>query len=353
LVNRSLLVAATFSTLAACTPLTVKRAAFGSTYEGRYIPARAYEAYARGVVAERDGAMNEALSAYEEAARLDPDGAEPLTRIAAVHCSTKRVAEGLAALEQAKELAPSFAAVHREGARCQLLANEPQLALAEAELALVLAPEDTEVIELLVRVLDQLKQTDRGDALLVATCIARSDGGMCRVLERRAKEAGKPALARVAAAKPERSSRPTKETLLTVDTALRAGDLKLARSRALRAGLAQGELALRALALSRADLALEQARLVALASPDDVAARIAWMLASGADQKQLEEAMQASSSPEALSPLGELLLYEWLTIRVGKLLTLAPPRVAPSEDALLESVNKRVSALFEDQRSRK
>ena len=92
---------------------------------------------------------------------------------------------------------------------------------------------------------------------------------------------------------------------------------------------------------------------MALASPDDVAARIAWMLASGADQKQLEEAMQASSSPEALSPLGELLLYEWLTIRVGKLLTLAPPRVAPSEDALLESVNKRVSALFEDQRSRK
>ncbi len=344
------IVATTLALLLGCRPLTVKRAAFGSTYEGRYIPARAYEAYARGVVAERDGAMNDALAAFEEASRLDPDGAEPLTRIAAVHCSTKRVAEGLAVLEQAKQLGPSFASVHAEAARCQLMASQPRLALAEAELALVLAPDNGEVIELLARVLDQLKQTSRADALLLASCLSSSGAGLCHALEQRAKEAGNAELARAASATHARSGRPSKETLSSVDAALRMGDLKLARSRALRAGLAQGELALRALALSRADLALEQARLVALASPDDLASHVAWMLASGSDRDQLDQAMSPSLSPGTLSPLGELLLYEWLAARLGALLTIAPPRVATSEDPLLESVSRRVSASFDGQR---
>jgi tetratricopeptide (TPR) repeat protein len=322
---------AALGALAGCAPRTVTRSAGGVAYDGRYIPAKAYEAYARGVVAERDGDLAAALRSYDEAAKLDPEGAEPLVRSGATSCAAGDVAAGLDTLSRALELAPSSSAAHRERGRCQLRAKELDLALLEAELSLVLAPGDDAAVTLLAQVLDARGADDRATALLLARCLMDPRSAeLCHALERRAIERKDPAAAAIArrGSLPP-SERPKREPLEAVDRALADGDLPLARRRALRAGLSQGEVALRALLLGRKNLALEQAKLVAEADPDDASSRVAWLVASDGD-----DAVASLPPPRGpRSPLAEIALYVWLRTRLGSA-AVGPPPVAPPEDPL-------------------
>lgn len=318
--------------LLGCTPRIITRSAGGVSYDGRYIPAKAYEAYARGVVAERDGDLAAARRAFDEAARLDPDGAEPLLRSGAASCASGDVEAGLETLARALELAPSSSAVYRERGRCQLRAKDLDLALVEAELSLVLAPSDDAAVGLLVEVLEARGADDRATALLLARCLLNPRSAeLCHALEKHAVEAGDAAIASVARrGSLPASERPKRETLDAVDRALAEGDLPLARRRALRAGLSQGEVALRAVLLGRGSLALEQAKLVAEADPDDTSSRIAWLVAS--DGRDL--ALAALPLPRGpCSPLGEVALYVWLHTRLGGAAVGSPPP-APAEDPL-------------------
>jgi tetratricopeptide (TPR) repeat protein len=315
-----------------CTPRTITRSAGGVAYDGRYIPAKAYEAYARGVVAERDGDLAAARRAYEDATKLDPDGAEPLVRSGATACAAGDVAAGLETLTRALDLSPSSSSAHRERALCQLRAKELDLALVEAELSLVLAPSDDAAVMLLVQVLEARGTNDRATALLLARCLMHPrSADVCRALEQRAVERGDLATAAIArrGSLPP-SERPKRETLDAVDRALADGDLALARRRALRAGLSQGEVALRALLLGRNNLALEQAKLVAEADPDDTSSRVAWLVASNGRDAALA-ALPPPRGPR--SPLAEIALYVWLHASLGSAAVGSPP-LAPPEDPL-------------------
>jgi hypothetical protein len=104
----------------------------------------------------------------------------------------------------------------------------------------------------------------------------------------------------------------------------------MARRRALRAGLSQGEVALRAILLGRGSLALEQAKLVAEADPDDTSSRIAWLVASDGRDLALD-ALPPPRGPR--SPLGEIALYVWLHTRLGSAAVGTPPP-APAGDPL-------------------
>lgn len=342
--------------LGGCAQRVVTRSSSGTSYEGRYIPARAYEAYARGVVAEQDGALKDALAAFEEAAELDPDGAEPLVSAAGILCATNKPtdikrAEGL--LDHAVQLSPSLARAHFERARCARAARTFEAARAHAELALVFAPSDEATLLLLVEIYDAIKEPSLAEGLLVSHCLTDhpSRPVAARLLDRgRAKaDMGLIELAERAfeRARATSSQRPQKETLARVDQALFARDLPLARKRALRAGLSQGELAIRAFALNLVELAKTQATLVAEASPSDVPSRVALLLTTGRDTSVAPSMRLVPDPGEArLSPLGELLLYEWLRVRLGGDVVGPRPTIAEPahSDPVFLAVEKRVHA---------
>ena len=352
--NRLIAAALFVGAIGGCTPRVVTRSSSGTAYEGRYIPARAYEAYARGVVAEQDGSLEQALAAFEDAAALDPDGAEPLVSAAAILCATNKPGDRTRAedlLDHAVELSPALARAHFERARCARAGRDLEAARAHAELALVFAPSDEPTLLLLVDIYDAISENSLSEGLLVSHCLTDHPSRpiALRLLERARAAANEGlvdfaerALSRASATAPRR---PQKETLARVDEALLARDLPLARKRALRAGVAQGELALRAYALNLTALARAQATLVAEASPDDVSSRVAWLLTTkrdDADMPGTRYAPDAGGVP--LSPLGELLLYEWLSTRLGdERLGPSPTLVeADREDPVFVAVERRV-----------
>jgi tetratricopeptide (TPR) repeat protein len=66
----------------------------------------ALKAFARGAIAERHHRLIEAVHAYEEAARLDPDAAAPLRALAPLYLALDRTDDALEAYRKALELDP-------------------------------------------------------------------------------------------------------------------------------------------------------------------------------------------------------------------------------------------------------
>src|SRR4051794_20073093 len=61
----------------------------------------ALKAFARGAVAEHDNRLLEAVAAYEEAVRLDPDAAAPLRALAPLYAALDRSDDALDAYRKA------------------------------------------------------------------------------------------------------------------------------------------------------------------------------------------------------------------------------------------------------------
>jgi len=77
--------------LAGCAPGgQVTRIADGNREDGRYIDASAYSAYTRAALLDAAGDVQGALVAYEAAREADPDSADVMTRIGALHCRADR-----------------------------------------------------------------------------------------------------------------------------------------------------------------------------------------------------------------------------------------------------------------------
>jgi tetratricopeptide (TPR) repeat protein len=312
-------------------PPSVTRYVGGQTLPDRYISPEAYASYAQGALLEANGQPQSALGAYERALGDDPDSTELWTRVASLQCRL-HASSADASFARARDLDPDYAPLWREQARCALDRHHPRLAARDAERSLVLDPDDLESSLLYARICEATRQiSEEGrwlDALVTRRprsvaawkallAFAEHHGDAARV--RRAAEA-----LRVAA--PEllpQLERVDPELALParIDRALRAGRLKEARSLALSAHLAPGELALRAAEIGRADLARREATRVLEADPSNGNAWVAELIAAdlSGDAGAFARALDAPSARlDGLSPLGATLWAELLRRRVGE-----------------------------------
>lgn len=348
--------------LGGCAEPGVVRIVDGRPTLGRAISGQAYALYARAAQREAEGDLEGALRFYEAAAREDPDGAEIWTRVGALRC---RLAPTSAdeAFELGKEADPAHAPLFVERARCALHRGDPPAAIAAAERAVALDPDDLDASILRAAAIERsgrgeeavhalraltVRHPGRAAAWLALFDLARRRGDAALALEaaRRAREIA-PDLAAVL-----RPAVPALAPLAEIDAALRADDLGKARRLALRARLPAGELGLRAAALGRAALAREQADLVLGADPADASARIALAAAAdlAGDAGALGEAMRSipgRSTPP--SPLARLLFAEVLARRAGAdaaraWLDATAVGAADPADPLLRETESRVLA---------
>lgn len=97
----------------------VDRAYDGHVVEGRYVEPEAYASFLRGAIAESAGNARDALAAYHEATRLDPQAAEAWTRIGEVLCrANPRDGHADEALARALSIAHDYARAWEATARC-------------------------------------------------------------------------------------------------------------------------------------------------------------------------------------------------------------------------------------------
>lgn len=344
-----------------CTEPVVARSAGGHVYGGRFINARAYEAYARGALEEAEGRYDDAARSFRTAVESDEEGPEPWTRLGAVLCHQGDLIAATDAFEQAVSVDATFAGAHREWARCLLAKRQPKDALLQAELAFLLAPDDASTVDIYVEALDAANQQMVAARLLVA-----------RLLEQRPRRADAERLAKLRGVLEDELLGPFARALLeatapevgqrvdleakpsvpdrgSMDAALSRGDLAGARRMATRAKVSQGEIALRAAAMGRLSEAREQAELVLGADPADVNAAVA-LLAATDERDPIALGRAANMLRDArgrLGPLARLLFSELLLRHAGKEAALAllagEDLSKPRPDPLEESCRARLA----------
>lgn len=294
-------------------PGRVTRVADGVPYEGRYVPAEAYAAYARGAVAEAQGDRRGALHAYEEALSEDGNAAEVLVRLGALQCELAgsrvdrhaRVARSRLSL--ATRLQPELSSAWFETARCEARLREPREALTAALEAAKLDPGSTRATLLVVELAQRIGDLERArlwlDAWVVRTPWSREAWTAMRDFGVRQRDA-----ARHFRAEQELSKFAPSSGEATLDRALHASDLVTARSAATQLRISASELALRAVALGAVEAASQQSELVTNADPDDADAWVAALIA--ADLRRDRAAFKATlqRAPLTPSPLGSLAL---------------------------------------------
>jgi tetratricopeptide (TPR) repeat protein len=311
----------------ACGPPTVVRSAGGELMRGRFISPQAYEAYARGALAEAEGRLRFAAAAYHRAAQIDPDGPEAWTRLGAVLCKDKDTEGAEEAFGEAERADGGYAPLYRERARCELASGRLKEALSASERAMVLDPEDEDTWLLRARILAQNGQADQAVRELFARLVAGPKRARVAALlselatdshDAAAKHFAQAILASAPPEKPESPEARAAEARQELDAALRRGDLSAARRLGVDARVTPGGIALRAAASGQAQLANEQARLVLEADPKDVDAAIASLAAGGAGGAVVPStALALSSVSRQLSRLERLVLVEALLRRVG------------------------------------
>ncbi|MBL9026051.1 MAG: hypothetical protein JNL21_27915 [Myxococcales bacterium] len=325
----------------ACSRPSVVRSAGGELTRGRFIAPQAYEAYARGALAEAEGHLDAAATAYRYAAEIDASGPEPWTRLGAVLCRQGKHTEASEAFAEADE---KYAPLRKARARCLLDQGKATEALAEADAALVFDPADEETALLRADILEKAGDRPRAVRELLGRLVAF--GPRERVaarLEPVARAEGDLAALRVARRVLDGGSSPKLGTPSrdALDLALQNGDLAAARRLGTRAGVGPGAVALRAVALGQRALGREQAELVLGADPSNADALVALFAAKA------PAAPAPLARPAApLSPLGRLILAEALLRYVGpETSTLAEALASvdeSSQDPLESSLRARV-----------
>jgi Tfp pilus assembly protein PilF len=335
--------------------------------EGRFIPYEAYARYGRAAEAEARGDLDLALALYTRAADADPDSAEIWTRLGAVRCAIvgkRKPAED--AFERAEEIDSAYEPLWRERARCAAADGRLREALGYADQALALDPDRDEVVLLYASLLERTGRVEEAERLLAALVIQRPSsvpGWLARyeLALRRGDRVGAERAARELRVRAPRLSariaqeQPIFSPLAEVDAAIVKGDLAAARSSARHAHLPAAELAVRAAALGRAELARAQAELILGADPASSSARVALAVAAdlAGDAALLATALDDAQAgvPAQPSPLARLLFAELLHRRAGRDAArafLGPDDAKEATDApadpLLAAVRKRVRA---------
>jgi hypothetical protein len=302
---------------------SVERAYDGHVVQGRSIEPEAYAAFLNGAIAEASGDPRAALRAYERAARLDSDGPEIWTRVAAVRCaSNPSDPHADDAFTRALALDERYAGAWAAKARCLLNRRDEAGALVAAHRAAELDPSADGAHVVLARsaghdpatrsALIALTETasDRVAAWDALASWAESHGDVAlwaHALEALVKSAparrdavaqaaedlagnGEIAEARaVAAAAVDEGDEPLAEqrhplaARLAIDEAVARNDLRAVQRRATRGRVGLEEAGARALLGGQRDLAREIESAVALADPQASGARLVLAASDGRD----------------------------------------------------------------------
>lgn len=314
---------------AGCSDPQVIRVIDGVPVEGRFIRYEAYAAYGRGLEAQADGKLNDAIGWFTEASRYDPKSPEIWTRLGSAICSasSSSTPEAADAFDQAEQLDPTFEPLYRARARCALASSNLDAALAHAARAVALDPDNDDGVLLYADILERRGKAEDATRLLdghivrhpasVSAWRARYELAKRRrdpsAMERSAR-----ALVRLAPHMSAEIGRavPTLAPLARVDDAIRQGNIDEARKAARQARLPPAELAVRAAAMGAQKLAREQAEHVLGADPASGSARVA--LASTSDAMADAQAVGMALDLPAgvritpLSPLARLVFAELL-----------------------------------------
>lgn len=303
--------------VAACAgPAPVVRVVDGSEQPGRYIDDQAYASFLAGSMAESQGHFRQAEHSYYAAWQADPNGLEPLVRLAAVRCAQGHTAQGLKTVQLALDREPSLATGHLERARCLIRAGEAASAVESAHNAVMLDPRDEQATITLALAYEACGDLDaafrvlHGMTLWVPGAIT-----VWKELQSMATRHGRTELAQWAQSKVGRAlqQEPLYWRRLSIDQLLGQGALPRAREKAADAGLTQTDLAVRAALVGLWQVAHEQARWVLAADPSNAdAAAVWWSLPPSMIESQPAPTPQGRPSVPAA-----LLLEQALRHRVG------------------------------------
>lgn len=298
----------------------------GRIVEGAFVPAEAYSAYLRGVLAEEAGDLRAALAAYERASEEDDGDPEPLTKIGDTRCridpNDRRADESL---DRALRIDRLYTGALVARARCAEARGRFGDAIASIDAVPVEDRASVEIEALFVRIAGRRGRSpadgvarSRAIALTLASAesasawdalarwgrskgdaemFARGLEGLVRAAPVRYREVeagatellglGQVALARRVAAKlvDAKAELGIGEVAplvarLAIDAALLAGDAALAERRSVRGRVHLSEVAARALMLERPALADGLAREVAAADPSAGGAAMVLIAAS-------------------------------------------------------------------------
>jgi tetratricopeptide (TPR) repeat protein len=298
-------------------PTNVARVVDAKVSEGRFVSHVSYAAYARAAQLEAEGDLVGAEAAYQEALRYDPQSPQIWTRLGAVRCAS-RPQDASAAFETSLRIDPDYAPLWYEQARCYLQRDNPSAALEAVQRAMKLDPEHVETSQLMAEVLVALKRPEDAQRYLNALAARYPElsvAGRARShQDTEQPETEERSSERAATQGAQRS------TLQALDQALLAGDMKSARQHGLELDLSLSEIAARAILLGRALSALEQAREVSAADPENAAAWVIQLAASDLTRNEAAfESILATppSTPEPLGSGSRLLFAELLKRRVS------------------------------------
>ncbi len=295
-------------------PSKVTRVYEGRIVDGPFVPAEAYAAYLKGVLAEEAGDLGSALAAYERAAREDDEDPEPFTRIGDVRCRLDPKSKGAdEAFARALRIDRTYAPLLAAQARCSAARGNPAEGVATLERIAAEDRNGPSLEALFVRLAAErpdspadVQARERAIALTLASgdnpvawdaliawgrgkadgeLLARGVEGLISVAPTRSREVEAGALellgvghtglarrvaARLADAPQElgilRIQDPT-VARLSIDEAILAGDRERAERRATRGHIALSEVSARALILERPEMASAIARDVLAADP--------------------------------------------------------------------------------------
>jgi hypothetical protein len=307
----------------------VARVVDGRRIDGAFVEPDAYAEFLRGVLAEEDGALDEALRAYERARALDDEDPEIDVRIAEVRCRRSAADPEIArALDRALSNDPTYAPALAARARCA--PGDAAGALASAREAARQAPRDLDTALLLARTerdgpairerllaltlvhprvaafealgawaishddaalsVHALSEVARRDALRRPAVAARAvelaglgDLAAARTLAGAVVDAGVRDRERSSGGLASAAASVPLVARLAVDDAIVRDQLDVLVARASAAHLSRAEVGARALLLGRGALARTLAAPVVLADPSDAAARIVVSVATGAE----------------------------------------------------------------------
>lgn len=218
---------------------------------GRRIPPAAYAWYQRGLFDELNGDRAAAAVDFQETVKLDPKSGSAWAALGRTQCHSS-AATAYESFSRGLTAAIRLGPIYLERGSCRLLNRGKEngaLALEDGRRALQLEPDNPAVSTLIASALRALQRPEEAVRVERAAKIR--------------KDLRLPPLA--------------PDDLREVDRALQQGDLKRAQSLA-QTLLSPGELAVRALAWGKTELAREQARLVNQAAPNDANAAFCLFL---------------------------------------------------------------------------